>query len=99
MGHHGDDHAAGFARAEHVLYEHEVALLAGRRAPSPAKPLGKLHVGPRIVLAEGRIGDHPVEAFQLAGLAMQRMQKSVFVLNVGPADAMEHHVDLADGPR
>ena len=74
VGHDGGDHTAGFADGEHVLGEHEVAFLARGGTPAPAEPLGELHVAPRVVLAEGRIGDDAVEAFQFAGVAVHWVQ-------------------------
>ncbi|EXI91524.1 MAG: hypothetical protein AW12_01250 [Candidatus Accumulibacter sp. BA-94] len=98
VGHHGRHHAGRLAHRQHVLGEHQVALLAGGRAPAPAEALGEFHVGAGVVLAEGRIGDHPVEALQLAGLAVQRVQQGVLALDVGVGDAVQNHVEFADGP-
>ena len=63
MGHDGDNHATGLADGEHMLGEHQVALLARGRTPAPAEALGVLHVTARIALAERRIGDDAIEAF------------------------------------
>ena len=98
VGHDGGDHAARFADGEHVLGEHEVALLARGRTPAPAEALGELHVAPRVVLAEGRIGDDAVEALQFARLPVHGVQQGVLELDVGAGDAVQQHVELADGP-
>ena len=98
VGHDGGDHAAGLADGQHVLGEHQVALLARGRTPAPAEALGELHVAARIVLAERRIGDDAVEALQLARLAVHGVQQRILELDVGAGHAMQEHVQLADGP-
>ena len=99
VGHDGGNHAARFADGEHVLGEHEVALLARGRTPTPAETLGELHVAARVVLAEGRIGDDAVEAVQLPASAVHRVQQCVLELNVRvQVRAVEEHVEFADGP-
>ena len=97
--HDGGHHAVGFARGQHVLCEHEIALLPARGTPAPAEALFELHVGSRVILAEGRVGDDPVEAFQFAAIAVQRMEEGVLALDVPGPDAVENHVKPADGPR
>ena len=52
----------------------------------------------RVVLAERRIGDDAVEAFQFARLAVLRVQQRVCEPDVGAGHAMQQHVELADGP-
>ena len=96
--HDGGDHAARFADGEHVLGEHEVALLARGRTPAPTEALGELHVAAGVVLAERRIGNDAVEALQLAGLAVHRMKQRVLKLDVRAGHAVQEHVELADRP-
>ena len=98
VGHDRRHHAAGFADCQHVLGEHEVRLFARCRAPSPAIPLREFHVVPCVVLAEGRIGDHPVKTLKFAAFPVQGMQQGIFKPNVSAPDAMQEHVDFADGP-
>ena len=98
MRHHRGDHAARLAHRQHVLGEHQIALLARGRTPAPAKPLRELHVAPGVVLAERRIGDHPVEPLQLAALAVHGMQQRVSQLNIRARHAVQQHVQLADRP-
>ena len=52
----------------------------------------------RVVQRERRIGDHPVEAHQLAALGVQRVGERVVVADVGVGDAVQQHVHLGDGP-
>ena len=80
--HDGRDHAARFADGEHVLGEHEVALLARGGTPAPAKALGELHVAARLILAERGIGDHAVEALQFTGLAVHRVEQRVLKTDI-----------------
>ena len=98
VGHDGGNHAARFAHGEHVLGEHEVAFLAGRGTPAPAETLRELHIAARVVLAERRIGDDAVEAFQFAAVLVLRVQQGVLKLNVRAGDAVQEHVQFADGP-
>src|SRR5262249_8154926 len=98
VGHNGRHHAAGLADSQHVLGEHQVALLARSRTPTPSKTLGELHVSARIVLAERRIGDDAVEALQLAGFAVHGMQQRIVKLDIRTRHAVEEHVQLTDGP-
>src|SRR5215470_7756086 len=98
VGHDGRHHAAGLADSQHVLGEHQVALLARGRTPTPSKTLRELHVTARIVLTERWIGDDAVEAFQLASLSVHGMQQGILKLNIGALHTMQEHVQFADGP-
>ena len=51
-----------------------------------------------VVLGERRIGDHPVEAHQLAALDVQRARPGCRRSDVGVGDAVQEHVHLADRP-
>ena len=51
-----------------------------------------------VVLGERRIGDHPVEAHQLAAVDVLRVSERVVVADVGVGDAVQEHVHLGDGP-
>ena len=82
----------------HVLDEHEVGLLAALRAEAVAESLGEGDAVRGVVLREGRIGDDPVEAHQLAALDVQGLGQGVAVAEVGVGDAVQDHVHLADGP-
>jgi hypothetical protein len=81
-----------------VLGEHEIALLPRRRTPPPAKPLGVLHVAPRVVLAERRIGDDAIEPLQLARFAVQGVKQCVFEFDVCAGHTVEQHVQFTDCP-
>jgi hypothetical protein len=96
--HNSGNHAAGFANREHMLGEHQVALLAGRRGPTPAETLRILHVRTRIILTERRIGDDAIKAFKLTRLSVHRMEQRVLELYVGAGNTVEKHVQLADRP-
>ncbi len=98
MRHDRDDHAGRLADGQHVLSKHQVALLASREAPPPAEPLPVLHALARIILAEGRIGNHAVESLQLTALPMERVKERVVLLDIGIGNGMEKHVDLTHGP-
>ena len=98
MGQDSRDHAAGPADGEHVLGEHQVRLLAGGGTPAPAEALGELHAGAAVILAEGRIGDHPVETHQLATFLVSRVEQGVLKLDVGVPHPVQQHVEFADGP-
>jgi hypothetical protein len=98
VGHNGGDHTARFADSKHVLGEHEVTLLARGGTPSPAKALGELHIAFGVVLAERRIGDDAVEAFQFAGLLVLGVEQRVLELDVRTGHAVQKHVQPADGP-
>ena len=76
------DHSRRLADGEHVLGEHQVALLPGRRRPAPTEALGKFHVALGVVLTERRIGNHAVEALQLARLAVHRVKQRVLELYI-----------------
>ncbi len=96
---HDHGHAAiALERGDHVLHEHQVGLLAAL-GHEGVEPLGELHPVASVVLREGRIGDHPVEAADFALLVeMLRLLDRVALANVGTADAVQEHVHLADGP-
>ncbi len=74
------------------------AFFPGGRTPSPAIPLGKFHVAFRVVLAEWRIGDHPVETLEFPAFPVQGMQQGILEPNIGAPNAVQEHVDFADGP-
>ena len=81
-----------------MLHEHQVGLLAALRH-EVREPLLELHAPCRVVLRERRIGDHAVEAADLAApVQVQRLLERVAVPDVGAADAVQQHVHLADGP-
>jgi len=65
VGHDGGHLAVGLEHRDHVLHEHQVGLLALLGHPHDEAPR-VLDVLPDVVLAERRIGEHAVEAFQLA---------------------------------
>ncbi len=81
-----------------MLHEHQVGLLARFGAEAVAEALGEGDALGRVVLREGRIGDDPVEAHQLAALDVQRLGQGVAVAQVRVRDAVQDHVHLADGP-
>ena len=83
---------------QHVLQEHQVGLLAALGGVAVAEPL---RVGERalvVVLAERRVGDHPVEPLQLTTAHMSRVREGVVILEVGVPDPVEQHVHLRDRP-
>ena len=96
--HHGSQLAVGLEGGQHVLHEHQVGLLAllGQPHREAARELDLLL---DVILAEGRVGQHAVEApelavlFQVLGLA-----QGVLLTDVGIRDAVQQHVHLADGP-
>ncbi len=104
-----DDHAPGFvfadlgSRRSHqvVLFlfrSPQVGLLALFGHPH-GKATGVLNVLLDVVLAEGRIGEDAVVAFQLAVIILVlRPANGVFLPDVRVGDAVQEHVHLADGP-
>ena len=58
-----------------------------------------LQRGAVVVLAERRVGDDPVEAFELAALDVLGAGEGVVVAKVGVVDAVQEHVHLGDRPR
>ncbi len=81
-----------------MLDEHQVGLLAALGAESISEALRERNAAGRVVLGEGRIGDDPVEAHQLAAFQVERLSQGVPVLQVGVADAVQDHVHLGDRP-
>ena len=81
-----------------MLGEHQVGLLAASWAPAEAEAVAELDAALDVVLAEGRIGDHPVEAHQPAVLDVLRIEERVAVPDVGVGDAMQQQVHPADRP-
>ena len=99
MRHHGRrDAPAALQDRDHVLDEHQVGLLAALGCPSPLEPFRVLHAVAGVVLGERRVGQHPVEAFQLPALDVHRLGEGVPVLHVGVGDAVQQQVHLRDGP-
>ena len=81
-----------------MLHEHQVGLLAFSGIHH-REAAGELHVFLDVVLAERRIGQHAVEAHQLAAFVqVLRLAQGVFLADVGMGDAVQQHVHLADGP-
>ena len=96
--HDGGHLAVGLEHGEHVLHEHQVGLLARLGHPD-GEAAGILDVLLDVVLGEGRIGEHAVEAHQLAVLVLVlRAAEGVVLADVGVRDAVQEHVHLADGP-
>jgi hypothetical protein len=56
------------------------------------------HATGGVVLGEGRVGNHAVEAHQFAPLLVEWVAEGVTVLQVGVGDAVQNHVHLGDGP-
>ena len=98
VGHDRADHAALPQHADHVLHEHQVGLFARLGAEAVGEPLPEGEVVRRVVLREGRVRDHPVEAHQLAALDVQRLRECVAIAEVSIGDTVEDHVHLRDGP-
>jgi hypothetical protein len=106
--HHGGDHAAVARHRDHVLQEHQVGLLAAQRHLAVAEALRELRAKHRLAVAVGfggapvdrerRIGEHAVEAHQLAAFHVLRLGQGVVVAQIGAADAVQQHVHLGDGP-
>jgi hypothetical protein len=58
-----------------------------------------LHVLPDVVLAEGRIGQHPVKALELAILGLVLgLAQGVLLTDDGVRNAVQQHIHFADGP-
>lgn len=98
VGHDGGADAVGHQDGQDVLGEHQVRLLAGLGGEAVPEALGVLHPGGAAVLEEGRVGEHPVEAHELAALLMEGVGEGVVVTQVGVEDTMQDHVHLGDGP-
>ena len=98
MRHDRCHHAAGPQNGEHVLEEHQISLLSRLGTETVLKPLCELHPFTRIILAERRIGDNPVEPHQLSALQMKGICQYILVLNVCIRYPVEDHVHLAYGP-
>ena len=98
VGHDGGHLAVGLEHGQHVLDEHQVGLLALLRHPD-GEAAGIFDVLLDVVLGEGRIGEHAVEALELAVLVhVLRAADGVLLADVGVGDAVQEHVHLADGP-
>jgi hypothetical protein len=83
---------------QHVLDKHQVGLFAFLRHHH-WKAAGEFQVFLDVVLAERRIGDDAVEAFQLVALIqVLRFAQGVFLANVGMGDAVQQHVHFTDRP-
>jgi hypothetical protein len=89
MGHHCHHAAVVPEHGHHVLNEHQIGLLALFRHHH-REPDGKLEIPLDVVLAEGRIGQHPVEAFEFVDLFVQVLgvPYGVGLLNIGMGDAV-----------
>ena len=81
-----------------MLREHQVGLLTRRGAPAEAEAVAELDAPLGVVLAERRIGDHPVEAHQAPVLDVLRFEQRVAVPDVGVRDAVQQQVHPADRP-
>ena len=81
-----------------MLDEHQVGLLAALGRPAALEPLRVLHALAGVVQGERRIGEHPVEAHQLAAVDVHRLGEGVAVLHVGVGDAVQQQVHLRDRP-
>ena len=90
--------AVGLEHGQHVLQEHQVGLLAALGGVAVAEPLGVGQRRPVVVLAERRVGDHPVKAPQLAAAHVLGAGEGVVVAQVGVADAVQQHVHLRNRP-
>ena len=81
-----------------MLDEHQVGLLALLGHPH-GEAAWELHLLAAVVLAEGRIGQHAVEAPEFVVLTLVlRVLEGVFLADVGVVDAVQQHVHLADRP-
>ena len=98
MGHDGGHAAIVLEHRQHVLDKHQVGLFALLRHHH-RETAGEFQVFFDVVLAERRIGDDAVEAFEFVALIqVLRFADGVFLADVGMGDAVQQHVHLADGP-
>ena len=93
----GDD-AVALEDGQHVLEEHQVGLLAALGGVAVAEPLGVGERGLVVVLAERRVGNHPVEPPQFSASDVLGVGQGVVVPEVCVSDAMQQHVHLRDRP-
>ena len=97
--HDGSQAPIGLEHSQHMLHKHQVGLLALLGHPY-RETAGKLDVFLDVVLTERRVGQHTVEAPELAVLGLVlRFAQRVLLADDGVRDAMQQHIHLADGPR
>ena len=92
------DYAVALEDGQHVLEEHEVGLLAALWGVAVAEPFGVGERGLVVVLAERRVGDHPVEPPQLTTAGVSGVGERVVVEEIRVPDAVQQHVHLRDRP-
>ena len=80
--------AVAFEDGEHVLEEHEVGFLAALGGVAVSEPFGVGERGLVVVLAERRVGDHPVEPSQFTAAGVFGVGERVVVAEVGVSDAV-----------
>ncbi len=96
--HYGRHAAIVLEYRQHVLHKHQIGLFAFFRHHH-RKAAREFEVFFDVVLAEGRIGHHAIEALQfVAFVQMLRIAQGVFLADVSVGDAMQQHVHFADRP-
>ena len=99
MGHHRGQHPVAAQDGQHMLDKHQVRLFPRFRAEAVAKALAEVEFALAVILAEGRIAEHPVKTHQLPAIHVKWIGDGILIANVLVGiDSVKEEIHLADGP-